>query len=297
VTDETFGVATITGPAGLVPAVHSGDRVLPLGTLLGDQIAPPSVSAMLPEWDRWVNTIGEALDGERAADGWLSEDEAEFAAPLPDAAGIHCAGANYTDHVAEMGIALPDKDTDLLYHFTVPVAALTGHRQPVARPACEKFDWEVEIAAVIGRAAHNVAAADALDYVAGYTVANDLSLRDEWINHPIFGPRWTTAKGQEGLKPTGPSLIPASFVPDPMNLGLTLTVNGEVRQDSNTSLMIWTLQDQIEVLSHLVTLRPGTLLLTGTPAGTAAAYGTYLQVGDELCASVEGIGALKTRIV
>ena len=232
------------------------------------------------------------------ATAWVPPEDVTFAAPLPDPTNLYLAGANYYDHVKEMGGPTPDKATDYAFHFMLPSASLTGTAHDVLRPLqIEKLDWEVELAVVIGRRADAVPASEALDYVAGYAVANDVSVRDEAMFHPIFGVRFLFAKGQATLTPMGPVLVPARFVPDPGQLALSLSVNGELRQKSSTAQMIWSVQEQIAFLSSQAPLLPGDVLLTGTPAGTAASHGAYLTDGDVMTASVEGLGELVNRVV
>jgi 2-keto-4-pentenoate hydratase/2-oxohepta-3-ene-1,7-dioic acid hydratase in catechol pathway len=131
--------------------------------------------------------------------------------------------------------------------------------------------------------------------IAGYMVANDVTVRDG-ERHPTLGVDWLYAKSHAGLVVVGPSIVPARYIKDPLDLRLTLTVNGEVRQDSTTRELALTPARQISRLSQLAPLAPGDLLLTGTPAGTAAAYGGYLQDGDEMVASIEQIGTLVNRV-
>jgi 2,4-diketo-3-deoxy-L-fuconate hydrolase len=295
VTAQTFGFGVVTGDAGRQLMVARNGSLTPLSSLLGDTEAPATIFEMLPEWDTWVARVSQALDADRSVE-WSDAADVTMEAPImPNT--VYCAGTNFYDHVKEMKVRLPDKNTEPLVHFNVPAAAVTGHHQLVHRPAgVERLDWEVELAAVISRRAWRVTAEDAMDYVAGYTTANDVSIRDPTIFHDVFGVRWMFSKGQATMKPIGPTLIPRAFVPDETNLALTLHVNGEVRQQSNTSEMIWTLAEQIETYSFMTPLQPGDLLLTGTPAGTAAAYGQYLSDGDEMTASVEGVGTLVNRV-
>jgi 2-keto-4-pentenoate hydratase/2-oxohepta-3-ene-1,7-dioic acid hydratase in catechol pathway len=163
------------------------------------------------------------------------------------------------------------------------------------------MDWEVELAAVIGRKARGLTLANALSCVAGYTVGNDLSARDLGNRPQVpagspFRMDWTAHKSFAGSCPLGPFMTPASDIPDPQKLGLKLIVNDVVKQDSNTSQMIYTLAEQLVQLSHRATLYPGDIVMTGTPAGTAAAHGHYLKTGDVVKAWVEGIGSLTTKI-
>lgn len=306
-TGDRFGVATIDDGGVQVPAVVTERGVLTLAALLGPQ-APSSVRELvLRDWDAWCDRIaaelkgaGEAVDdsGFHGA-GWIAEDTVSFGPPLPDPSNLYLAGANYWDHIAEMGVAVPDKAVDDVFHFMLPSSSLLGAGQDIRRPAgVEQLDWEVELAVVIGRRAESVSVEDALDHVAGYAVANDVSVRGPAMFHPVFGLRFVWAKGQATLNPMGPVIVPARFVPDPMALALSTQVNGVVRQESRTAGMIWSVQEQISYLSGRSPLLPGDIIFTGTPAGTAAAHdGAYLKDGDVLTTRVESLGVLVNRIV
>lgn len=284
-----FATAIISGNEELVVLVE--DQVATLSALVPG--APDSFDALFNEWETMVKVVGAALEDNPQVD-WLSAGMTEFGIPGTARPSIYCAGANYSDHIAEMGATDPGPP----FHFVSPVGVLNTHGANVIRPAgVEKLDWEVELAVVIGRDARNVSRAEALSYVAGYTIANDISARDDQMFHPVFGVDWMFAKNGEGQTPVGPAITPAAFVPDPSALTLSLSVNGVVRQDSHTSQLIVNVAQQIEVLSRYITLRPGDLILTGTPAGTAAAHGVYLNDGDVVEARVEELGALTNTIV
>ena len=159
----------------------------------------------------------------------------------------------------------------------------------------EKFDWEGELAAVIGKRARRVSPAEALDYVAGYAVGIDLSARD-WQFHPkhlvkfdLFG-----GKGFDDSCPFGPKITPAQFVQHD-RLQLKLWVNGDLKQNANTSDMIWSLGEQVSAISDHVTLEPGDVILTGTPAGVGLASRTFLKIGDKVDAEIEGLGRLVSK--
>jgi 2-keto-4-pentenoate hydratase/2-oxohepta-3-ene-1,7-dioic acid hydratase in catechol pathway len=297
-TGDRFGIATIEEGDALIPAVVTERGVRTLSGLLGAD-APGSVREMvLQDWDRWCDSIAAALPAADAG-GWTDEATVSFAPPLPDPSNLYLAGANYWDHIKEMNVAVPDKAVDDVFHFMLPSSSLLGHGHEIHRPAdVDQLDWEVELAVVIGRRAESVSTADALDYVAGYSVANDVSARGPAMFHPIFGLRFGWAKGQATLNPMGPTIVPARFVPDPGALALSTHVNGEVRQESGTDQMIWSVQEQIAYLSGRAPLLPGDVILTGTPAGTAAAYnGAYLKDGDVLTSRVESLGVLVNRVV
>jgi 2-keto-4-pentenoate hydratase/2-oxohepta-3-ene-1,7-dioic acid hydratase in catechol pathway len=163
------------------------------------------------------------------------------------------------------------------------------------------MDWEVELAAVIGKAAKNVPMNKALSYVAGYTIANDLSARDRGHRPHIpadspFKADWVAHKSFDGSCPLGPWIVPAGDIKDPQNLGIKLWVNDVLKQDSNTSQMIFNLAEQIAHLSSRLTLHPGDLILTGTPAGVGAGRGEFLQAGDVVRLWIEDIGTISNKM-
>ena len=233
--------------------------------------------------------------------------EVKLHAPLLYPGAIYCAGANYADHVEEMARAQnlpPPKDPRELglkpWFFLKPArASVVGPLSRVARPrSSQKLDWEAELVAVIGRPARNVPVEKALDYVGGYTIADDLSARDLSRRAALppgnpFHFDWTAHKGFEGSCPLGPWITPAAEVPDPQRLAIRLWVNGALKQDSNTSRMIFSTAEQIAHLSSLATLHPGDLVLTGTPAGVGAGRNEFLRPGDRVEIEIEGLGRLE----
>ncbi|MDX6356915.1 MAG: hypothetical protein QOF98_3818 [Streptomyces sp.] len=299
------GLATIRLGGAPVPAVLADGFVLPLAAAArrvgAGGTVPASVREALADWDRWSSVVRQVADQVAAGDvggpDWLAEADVAFLPALADPPTVYCAAANYQDHAQEMRAKVDRKAESPLF-FLVPPASLAGHRQEVVRPeGVERLDWEVELAVVIGREAYQVNAADAETVIAGYTVANDLSLRDfaRRDDTPFF-PDWLAMKSYTGCMPLGPAIVPAAFVPDPMNLDLSLSVNGEQRQGSNTKNMIFSIAEQIAYLSRIVALQPGDLVLTGTPAGTGNAWDLYLSPDDVVVAEVEGLGRLETRI-
>lgn len=301
------GLATVRANGGQMLGVWAGGFVLPLPEAArrsGVSATPPdSVRVALPDWDRWSGVVrqvtanGGPRDGGPRGDGWQDEAEFTFLPSVTDPPTVYCAAANYSDHTKEMrgeGALAAQRPM----FFVGTSASLAGHRQEVVRPAgCERLDWEVELAVVIGRDAKDVAAADANSVIAGYTVANDVSVRDfaRREDYPFF-PDWLQSKSYAGCLPLGPAVVPAGLVPDPMRLDLSLTVNGQQRQASSTKNMIFSVAEQIEYLSHIAPLRAGDVILTGTPAGTGRAWGTYLSPGDVMVAEVQGLGRLETRV-
>ena len=230
-------------------------------------------------------------------------------APLLWPYTIYCAGANYADHAAEMNRRMnrpPDPDPHTLglkaWHFIKAARAVTDPGATVkVSGISDRVDWEVELAAVIGRPARDVPESKALSYVAGYTCANDLSARDRGPRPNIsdtspFKADWTKHKSFDGSCPLGPWIVPASEIKDPQKLGLKLWVNGVLKQDSNTKDMIFNLAEQIAQLSSGMTLHPGDLILTGTPAGVGSARGEFLKKGDVVKIWIEKIGELTNKM-
>ena len=229
----------------------------------------------------------------------------ELLAPVIDPRGIFCAGANFTDHMMEMAQVqnlAPEPDPHAVglkpWHFIKANHCLAAPGATVALPEYSKMvDWEAELAAVIGRPARHVPVERALAHVAGYTVANDLSARD-FTKRPHVGDTspfkydWLSQKCFEGACPVGPWMVPADAVPDPQNVAIKLWVNDVIKQDSHTSKMIFTLAEQIAHLSTRLTLQPGDLILTGTPAGVGLARKEFLKPGDVVKVWVEGVGTL-----
>ena len=293
---STFGFCTIEVDGAAAAAVLAGDRVVELSALPGAVAeGPVSVRDVLADVGRWTDTVGLVLDSDLP---WRAVEEVTFLPPVTDPPAIYCAGANYFDHLAEMGAGQVEKKDLSPFHFLTAPSAMVGHLGTVRRPPdCVKLDWEVELAAVIGRRAWQVDEAHALGHVAGYTIANDVSARDYLDRrNPALGIDWLRHKSFATLLPIGPAVVPAYFVPDPTDLALRLDVNGDTRQDSTTAQMVFSLAEQIAALSRVTALLPGDIVLTGTPAGTAAAYGRYLEPGDVMTAEIAGLGVLENTV-
>lgn len=219
--------------------------------------------------------------------------------PLQYPGKVLCAGANYYDHLKEMGVPDLRKEAQrLFFFFKPPRNALVGPGRTVKYPADSKmFDWEVELAAVIGKRSRRLTMANALDAVAAWTIGIDLSARD--LNQApttFYKLDWVAGKGQDTCCPIGPRLVPAAFIKNPQDLALKLSVNGEVKQDARTSGMIFDLREQLVTLSAIMTLDPGDVVLTGTPAGVGFPKKTFLKVGDKVDAEIESIGRLSVEI-
>ena len=221
-------------------------------------------------------------------------------APLRYPGKVLCAGANYYDHIAEMGVPDTRKEAQrLFFFFKPPRNAVVGPGKTVRMPFDTKcLDWEIELAAIIGRPARAVSEKGALGAIAAYTVAIDFSARDlNRVPESFFKLDWVAGKANDTCCPMGPVVVPAAYLEDPQDLGLLLNVNGETKQNARTSGMIFSIAEQIAKLSRIMTLDPGDVVLTGTPAGVGAPKGTFLKVGDKVDATIEGIGTLSVEIM
>ncbi len=243
-----------------------------------------------------------AADGPARLAAWLGAHAAQCpAVPAETRLGSCVArpskivgiGLNYRDHGAETGLGLP---TEPIF-FLKATSALSGPHDDVVLPrGATKLDWEAELALVIGKRATYVAESDALNYVAGYTVLNDYSERAFQLER---GGQWTKGKSADTFAPTGPYLTPAAAVPDPQNLRVWLTVNGEARQEANTRDMVFGVAKIISYVSEFMTLLPGDIISTGSPAGTGMGLHPpqYLRADDVVELGIEGLGTQRQRIV
>lgn len=302
------------------PGLVVGEKWLDLGSAAHRAELPTAACArvddLIETWAEARPALAElaqrvAADGNSFSHDVLDKAAIQLLAPLTRPGAIYGAGANYRDHVEAMARAFdmqlvldPKKEGVLPWHFLKSGRAnLSGHRGEVPfPPRTERLDWEAELAVVIGKRAQAVGADSALDYVAGYMCANDLSARDHLVRAKVdagspFRFDWIGHKCFAGSCPLGPVFTPAEFVGSPENLGIKLWVNGEVRQDSNTSNHLYSVAEQIAHLSERMELLPGDVILTGTPAGVGMETGTFLKRGDVTKVWIDGLGELETRIV
>ncbi len=212
--------------------------------------------------------------------------------PIERPQKIVCVGLNYRDHAEEQGMPLPE--WPIL--FSKWPNTLIGPGEPIVMPTItEQVDYEAELGVVIGSRVKGVSAENALEAVAGYLCLNDVSARDIQ-----FGDKqWTRGKSPDTFCPVGPSLVPASEVPDPQALTIRAILNGEVLQDSNTSNMVFGVAEIVSFISQAITLEPGDLIATGTPAGVGVFRDPpiFLKPGDEITIEIEGLGELTNPVV
>jgi 2-keto-4-pentenoate hydratase/2-oxohepta-3-ene-1,7-dioic acid hydratase in catechol pathway len=266
-----------------------GDRVIDLhrtGAWLPDDLVPLLAS---PEALRAV----EALTAAEA--GSLALADVKLEAPIAMPGKFLALGMNYQDHEAEarrLGVPIPASQV----WFNKQTSCINGPYDDVHHPAStEKLDYEAELGVVIGKAGRHIAEADALAHVGGYFVANDVTARD-W---QAKSPTWTLGKSFDTHGPIGPWIVTADEIADPQQLAIRLSVNGEIRQQSSTSLMTYPIARQVAYLSEVMTLMPGDILITGTPAGVGIGMSppTFLRAGDVVRVEIDGIGHIENRIV
>ncbi|MEU0302616.1 fumarylacetoacetate hydrolase family protein [Streptomyces sp. NPDC006175] len=313
-----FALATLSAPDGpAFPALVTPDaQVLDLRTAFGDDSL--SVRTLLESWDTAAARLTALADDS----GPERMPLAGFRVHAPvEPRQVFQSGANYRQHVIDLHVAhrAPGDDRsdeerraeaaeimdrraaeDLPYVFIGLPSAITGPYDDVVLPAwAEKPDWELELVAVIGRPAHQVSVEEALGYVVGYTIANDLTDRATVFRRdmPQIGTDWLRSKNAPGFTPLGPWIVPAESVTDTDDLRLVLKLNGEIMQDESTEDMIFDVARMVSYASQSARLLPGDLVLTGSPAGNGMHWGRLLRDGDVMDGSITGLGAQRTRCV
>ena len=235
----------------------------------------------------------------------LSSAEVKLLVPIAHPSKLLLLAGNYSQHIEEGGGKAAEREQTFPYVFMKPpLTTLTHPGDPIRIPSRspDQIDWEIELGIVIGKEAKGVSEANALDYVAGYTVVNDISDRNfrpnpgrvERKNDAFFD--WLHGKWHDTFCPMGPCVLPADETPDPQQLPLKLRVNGETEQDATTTQMIFPVAAVIEFISSYVTLSPGDVISTGTPAGVGKAKGKFLKPGDQVEAEITGIGVLSNPV-
>lgn len=282
----------------VVAFAHQGRPAI--GVRLGGEVVPLAQAA--PDLPRDLLGLVQAGDQAFAAAARAAEAfngggrfplaEIEFRPPLPNPSKIICLGLNYADHAAEGGHSRPDYPS----FFMRGPSSLIGHNQPIIRPlVSETLDYEAELVAVVGRRARHVKQKDAHDFIAGYSVFNDASVR----TYQRLTSQWTVGKNFDGTGPFGPEFVTADELP-PGAVGLSIRsrLNGKVMQDANTADMLFPVAETVAILTECMTLEPGDLLVMGTPAGVGHARRppVWMKAGDVCEVEIEGVGLLRNPI-
>ncbi|KAB1652863.1 fumarylacetoacetate hydrolase family protein [Pseudoclavibacter chungangensis] len=314
-----FAIGTFTSEAGAFPGfvvdgqVRDIREVLPEIRTTGDLFA---------EWESNLDALQAVVadPDERARLGGVPVEGVGVLPPVQPIGPILAAGANYREHILQMSVVHKLGRSDATdeelwaeaaaenderrrsgdpYIWTGIPSAVSGAFDDVQLPDVgDDIDWEVELGVVIGRTAHRVAAEDAYDVVAGYTIVNDITSRTlvPRTDMALIGTDWFRAKNQPTFFPTGPYLVPARFVPDPTALRIQLRLNGEIKQDATTDDLLFDIPSLIAYASSIAILRPGDLLITGSPPGNGSHWKRFLRDGDVMEASITGLGAQRNVV-
>ncbi len=272
-------LATYDAGAGPQLGAVVGDRIVPLGTGL-----PGEMAALIAAWPKVQPQVRAVV---AAGDGALPMAQVRLLAPIRRPGKIMAIGLNYADHIAESNLGTPEHQ---VWFSKAPTAA-NGPYDPIQVPkVSQALDYEAELVAVIGQGGRHITREDAPAAVFGYCCGNDATER-AWQHRT---PQWVLGKSFDTHAPFGPWITTADEVPDPHALGIRCLVNGEERQSSNTRHLVFDVWDQIEHLSHAMTLEPGDLIFTGTPGGIGAAMKPmrFLKDGDRVRVEIDGLGAL-----
>jgi 2-keto-4-pentenoate hydratase/2-oxohepta-3-ene-1,7-dioic acid hydratase in catechol pathway len=264
-----------------------------------------------PELKQWPTAMELLADWEQAEPVLRGLEVADappvtcdrLLAPLHWPNKVLCAGVNYRKHMREMGVEIPEQGWHPFFFLKIPSTTIIGPADPIVARAPEesRLDWEAELAVVIGTGGRDIDPRDALQHVAAYCVANDLTARGRHKRPDVtaapFVYDWFAAKSLDGSLPLGPGLTPAFQIPDPQDLRLRLWVNGELQQDESTADMVCSVAELIAAASEVATLEAGDVIATGTPSGVGAGRGLYLRPGDVVRTSIDGLGTLENTVV
>jgi 2,4-diketo-3-deoxy-L-fuconate hydrolase len=223
----------------------------------------------------------------------LVSGDQRYGAPVSSVGKFICVGLNFSDHAAESGMAVPEQPVI----FMKATSAIVGPNDDVVLPrGAEKADWEVELGVVIGDVARDVSVAEALSHVAGYVIVNDLSERAFQLEH---GGQWVKGKSCDTFGPIGPWLVTRDEVPDPQALAMTLSVNGHRYQNGSSRTMVFGVAHLVSYISRYMSLHPGDVISTGTPAGVGLGQKppVYLRAGDVMELAIDGLGQQRQRVV
>jgi 2-keto-4-pentenoate hydratase/2-oxohepta-3-ene-1,7-dioic acid hydratase in catechol pathway len=278
-------LVTIQTGDSFSPAVVQGEYVVPIPVAGG----PASMKALIEMGPR-----GLAVASQAARTGTGSAlDKTQLAAPIQNPEKILCIGLNYRDHAIETKAPIP---TEPVVFNKLPTTLLAPGAVVKLPKVSDEVDFEAELVVVIGKGGRDIAEKDAMDYVFGYTCGNDVSARDWQKNKPAK--QWLLGKSFDTFAPIGPMIVTKDEIADPGKLSISLKLNGETMQNSNTEQLIFSIPQLISYISQVATLKPGDLIFTGTPSGVGMARTppVWLKKGDVMEVEIGGIGLLRNSV-
>lgn len=276
-----------SAPNCLVPGAELGEG----GAIVDLSHIAPNVLSLVQGGVTALNLVSSYLTSSPPA---LDREDLSLAAPITGMDKVLCIGMNYRDHCEEQGAPVP---TEPLVFNKFP-SCVCGPSDNIPFPSCtQQLDWEVELTVVIGKKASNINKDEAMDHVLGYSVAHDVSARDWQLKRN--GGQWLAGKAMDNFCPMGPAVVTRDEILDPHNLNLSCSVNGVVKQDSNTKQLVFGVAEVVSWVSQFTTLLPGDLILTGTPPGVGVFMKPpqFLHKGDVVECKIEGIGSITNQVV
>ena len=290
-----FTLATLSSPQGPRAAIGVKGSYY-----LIDQLQPElhsTVRSLLNTWETSLPMLEELADhilsGKFSTVSRTEQNMAAFETPVMYPDTLMAVGANYSGHLKEMGLDAKKWDS-MPFFLRPPKTTLVGPGETVQIPkSTEQFDWEIELAVVVGKHLRHASKEEAAAAVAGYAIGLDLSCRDLIEVDNDLKIDLVRGKAQDTMAPCGPYIMPAKFVPDPYNLRLRLWVNDEKMMDASSAEMLYHIDEQLRIISEYLTIEPGDILFTGSPSGSAGVHGgRFLKPGDRIHAEIKSIGSM-----
>ncbi len=292
---QAFTLATLKTPVGLKAAIGVQNKFYLISDLRPESNS--TVRDLLTSWPTSFSMLEQLAasiaDGAFKNTPTVSKEKTDLATPVIYPDKLMAVGANYTGHLAEMGLPT-EKWEPMPFFLRPPTTSLVGPGKTVHIPkSTQQFDWECELAVVVGKCLRHAGKEEAQEAVAGYAIGLDLSCRDLIRTNTALGVDLVRGKAQDTMAPCGPYIVPVQFVPDPYTLQIQLFVNGQKMMDANTSEMIYRIDEQLSIISEYLTIKPGDILFTGSPSGSAEVHGSrFLKPGDTIHAQIEDMGAM-----
>lgn len=290
-----FALATISTTAGPQAALSIGSKIYPLRDV-SPTFDNTSVKDLLREWPSVfpkLNQLAKSIIAGEKSDVGKEKNTTQLLSPVLYPDNLLAVGANYADHLREMGLAV-EKWASMPFFLRPPISCLVGPGETVHIPAStQQFDWECELGVVLGKRIRNASREEAAEAIAGYTIGLDLSCRDLIKADNDLKVDLVRGKAQDTMAPCGPVVVPKQYMPDVETLGIRLWVNDVQMMNASTKEMLYKCDEQLSIISQYITLQPGDILFTGSPSGSAGVHGNcWLKPGDHIHAEIDGIEPL-----